>query len=55
MTKNELENLKGASIHPIYMIESSSEGSYAVLNADHVPTEDIQVCVKVYGDFNEIT
>ena len=55
VTKNELENLKGASIHPIYMIESSSEGSYAVLNADHVPTEDIQVCVKVYGDFNEIT
>lgn len=54
VTKDEINNLKNASIHPVYMIENSSEGSYATLKADHVPKKDIEVCVKVYGDFDEI-
>lgn len=54
VTKAELDNLKNASIHPIYSIENTPDGSYAELHADHVPNEDIDVCVKVYGDFDEI-
>lgn len=54
VTKPKLDNLKNASIHPIYSIENTSEGSYAELHADHVPAEDIEICIKVYGDFDDI-
>ena len=51
ITKAELDVLKEASIHPVYQITDSPDGSYAVLCADRVPTEDINVCVKAFGDY----
>lgn len=53
MTNDELEVLKAASIRPFYKIEDSETCSYTILNAEHVPSTDIEVCVKVFGSFIE--
>lgn len=52
-TKSEMNILRNAGIHPIYKIEDSEQGSYAILHADHVPVRDIEVCVKLYGDYDD--
>lgn len=44
--------LKNAELHPIYSIHNTDEGAYAILRAKHVPTADIQICVKCYGSYN---
>lgn len=53
-SRSQLDILQKAQIHPVYKIEDSELGSYAILHADHVPNTDIEVCVKVYGDFIDL-
>lgn len=49
--KVDLDVLKDANIRPVYKIEDSDNGSYAILRAEHVPSQDINVCVKSFGVF----
>ena len=52
--KSELDVLKKAGIQPIFNIDYNDEISYATLHCNHVPEEDIRVCVKVFGDYEDI-
>ena len=52
--KSELDILKKAGIQPIFNIDYNEEISYATLHCNHVPESDIRVCVKVFGDYEDI-
>lgn len=49
--KVDLDVLTEARIRPIYKIEDSDKSAYAIIRAEHVPTKDINVCVKLFGAF----
>ena len=51
--KSELDVLKKAGIQPIFNIDYNDGISYATLHCNHVPEEDIRVCVKVFGDYED--
>lgn len=52
--KDDLDVLKKAAIQPIYNIDYNESTSYATLHCKHIPTADIRVCVKEYGDYEDI-
>lgn len=52
--KAELDILKKAGIQPIYNIDYNETISYATLHCNHVPDTDIRVCVKSFGDYDDI-
>lgn len=51
--KADLNVLKNANIRPIYSIQDSESCSYAIIRAEHVPAQDISICVKSFGTYLE--
>lgn len=52
--KEDSTLLSDASISPVYRIYyNSSRVPYTILRAKHVPSADINICVKVFGTFVE--
>ena len=53
--REDTEILTEASISPIYKIEYGNDQSpYSILRAKRVPDSDIDICVKVFGTYEEI-
>lgn len=53
-SRADSEVISGASIFPVYKILYSDNGTpYTILRAKRVPTEDIEICVKCFGTYNE--
>lgn len=54
VTWPEINTLRKASLHSTYVIDFNDTCSYALLHADHVPDSDIRVCVKAFGDYDDV-
>ena len=50
----DAEVIKDANIFPIYKIQYGNDGiPYTILRARHVPKSNFNICVKVFGTFEE--
>ena len=50
----ESRNISEAAISPVYRIHYSADKTpYAILRAKRVPDEDIEICIKCFGTYDE--
>lgn len=52
-TPAEMRMIAAAGIYSAYRIRESADGAYALMHASAVPTEDIRVSVKCWGEYED--